>query len=382
MPFLEQLTILKQGAPAWNEWRKEHPDVSIDLSGTSLKLAKLKETNLPEVNLSEATLSGADLSGADLSGAELSAANLIGTNLSRANLLGVNLNKANLFGANLFGANLGGADLSGADLSGASLFGADLFRANLNGSSLYTTNFSKARLSDCSLAEALLEGTIFSQTSLKGVKGLEACKHVGPSAIDYHTLMASGPLPEKFLRGCGLSNGFINQLPAFFREEVFYSCFISYSREDESFVHRLHDALQNKGIRCWLEDHEPKPEAHVRPEINRDLRLGDKTLLCCSKSSLKAGWLDKELRIAQFREGHFSRQYEQEVLITIPISLDACLLNPEWKNWMQQHLASRLAADFTGWEKDNAVFEAQLENVVNALRADKAARLPPPKPRL
>jgi hypothetical protein len=65
--------------------------------------------------------------------------------------------------------------------------------------------------------------------------------------------------------------------------------------------------------------------------------------------------------------------------------LDGHLLSPEWKtkkDWKEQHLTTRLAADFTDWESDNANFEAQIDRVVKALRADGGARPTPPKPRL
>jgi len=44
--------------------------------------------------------------------------------------------------------------------------------------------------------------------------------------------------------------------------------------------------------------------------------------------------------------------------------------------------ASRLAVDFTAWEKDNAKFESQFERVVKAFRADRAARKKVPSAKL
>ncbi len=61
--------------------------------------------------------------------------------------------------------------------------------------------------------------------------------------------------------------------------------------------------------------------------------------------------------------------------IIIPLMVDRYLLDG-WEDGLAADLRSRLAADFTGWEYDNAKFEREFERVVKALRSDEEARKP------
>ena len=58
----KHLDLLKKGVVVWNEWRREHPDIRPDLSGTHLIKANLRGANLNGANLSEADLIRANLS--------------------------------------------------------------------------------------------------------------------------------------------------------------------------------------------------------------------------------------------------------------------------------------------------------------------------------
>src|SRR5262249_39370240 len=155
------------------------------------------------------------------------------------------------------------ADLSEADLSRADLSGAKLMHANLNGTTL--------------------GDTIFGNTHLTDTRGLDACYHLGPSTLDFRTLESSGMLPLVFLRGCGLSERLIEYLPSLLNQPIaFYSCFISYSHADKSFADRLHDQLQERGIRCWLDHHQVLPGDDIHEQVQRGIKMWDKVLLCCS----------------------------------------------------------------------------------------------------
>jgi uncharacterized protein YjbI with pentapeptide repeats len=102
MANLDHVTRLKEGSYAWNQWRKQNPNVRPDLSEADLLGTYLRGTNLNEADLRSADFSGADLRGA---------------NLTQANLLGTNLNEAKLAGTKFTLACLGETILANLDLS-------------------------------------------------------------------------------------------------------------------------------------------------------------------------------------------------------------------------------------------------------------------------
>jgi len=167
----QQLSILKQGAFSWNEWRKKNPDTRPDLYEAALAGANLRGANLAGVNLGGAELSSADLQEVSLLGAALVEVNLQGANLHKADLGYADLTFAHLDNANLTNARLWKADLTSARLGSADLTNADLTMAMLR-----ETDFSGANLEDATLDYALLSETNLRQANLSGcsVCGLSA----------------------------------------------------------------------------------------------------------------------------------------------------------------------------------------------------------------
>ena len=260
------LHLLRAGAHDWNQFRSrpENRDRPLDLTG---------------LDLSTENLSGADLSKADLRWAKFRVANLSGTNLQ-------------------------GAQLRVADFSGANLTGANLIDANL-----LETSLRQADLSGANLTRAMVGYTIFGDTDLSQTVGLADCVHDGPSILDFSTLAQSGPLPIRFLRGCGLPDVLIDYLPSLLNQPIqFYSCFISYSTMDQEFAERLYADLQNKGIRCWFAPHDIQGGKKIHEQIDAAIRVYDRLLLILSPSSMKSEWVQTEIAKARKREKQESRR--------------------------------------------------------------------------
>lgn len=329
----EHVKILRQGVALWNQWREENPRVYPDLT----------EADFQGSDLSEANFSKTNLYCANLSNARLVRASFDNTYASWALFVNANLSEAWLHFTNLVEADLQGADVTRASMWGAILAGNDLCK----------------------------------------VTGLETVDHSGPSYVGADTLLRSnGKIPDVFLRGCGLPDDFISYVPSFGGSAFdFYSCFISHNKADKQFARQLHDRLQGRGIRCWLDEKQLNPGDDLYHEIDRGIRVWDKVLLCASKDSLTSAWVDDEITIALEKEKELLKSTQQKLLKIIPLDLDGFMFSGDWQSGYRAMIRKRVAADFTTWKTDADEFERQLERVVRALRTD-GGKLPEPPSKL
>jgi len=374
----KHLAKLKEGVESWNSWRRNNEFNEVDLSGADLSDVNFSEADLSGVDLKRASLIGAnlvktnlnqaDLSWADLREVELREAILKHANLGWANLRGANLRGANLKRANLNSVDLNGADLSGADLNGVNLSGADLNGVNLSRADLYKANLYKVDLSGANLWETLFGWTIFAFTNLSATKGLERCSHGGPSSIDYNTLKQSGSLPVNFLRGSGLPDVFIDYLPSLLEQPIqFYSCFISYSSQDEEFTRRLYTDLQDQGVRCWYAPEDMKIGDKIRVRIDEVIRLHEKLLIVLSDTSVASDWVEKEVETA------FEKEWNNKETVLFPIRLDDAVMDCE-TGWAADIRRTRHIGDFGKW-KDHDAYKESLDKLLRDLKADQNGRM-------
>lgn len=379
--------LLRSGVEGITEWNlrrsSENAPPSLDgmdYSNLDLREADLRRVSLADARLVKADLRNVDLSESDLSRAALIGANLRGANLSKATLYGADLSAADLTdavltSANLTSANLAGSNLRDSDITNAVLINANLHRAELTDASLESANLREANLSRATVASTDFKNAVFGNTTiatdLSEARGLEETTHWAPSDVSISSALSLGQsIPHAFLRGCGVPDVVVEYLRSLSQTPIeFYSCFISYSHEDEEFARRLYSRLRDEGIRVWFAPQEMKAGQAILEQIDQAVRVFDLLILVLSNSSIKSEWVASEYRSARLRERDAGRP------VLFPIGLVPFETIQSWEHLdavTGEDLASKIRnyfiPDFTDW-KNHDSFEIAFQQLLKGLKS-------------
>lgn len=342
----EHLEILKQGVEVWNKWRKDNSKINPDLSE-----ADIEALNFSGINFHRTMLIGAKLGTSSLCGADLSYASL---------------QNAFLMGADLTAANLVNSDLSGANCSMADLIGADLSFAELS-----YVNFSESDIERSNFYKSVLYCTVFADVDFSTVKSLETVRHHGPSSIGIDTLYKSqGKIPDVFLRGCGVPDQMIEYAMSLTNIPIqYYSCFISYSTQDDAFASRLHADLQAKGVRCWFAPHDMQSGKKVYQQIDEAIRVYDKLLLILSDDSMRSNWVGSEIIKAKKKEDKRGTQMLFPIGI-VPFEKVKCweFFDSDSGRDLAREIRDYHIPDFSTWKTDHDSYQKAFVHLLRDLQ--------------
>jgi len=306
----QQLVKVKEGADAWNRWRRQNPGVR---------------------------------------------PHLFKANLTRANLYG-----ANLYGAKLIGADLTWAHLTWAHLTWANLYGANLSRAILTGANLTEVGVSGTAFADVDLSQVKgLESVRHGSPSSIGVDTLaRTLRGSGGKFTDEQMV---------FFLGAGVPDVLLEYLPSLLQDNPvqFYQCFISYSTRDEAFAARLNEDLNQAGVKTWKWNLDALPGRGLRDNIDFAIRNYDKMILVCSAHSLTSRPVEREIERALRKEDQLREQGNVDTDVLVPIMLDGFVLH--WDSPYAADVTRYYIPDFSSATPDSAKYKQELDKLVEAL---------------
>ena len=133
------------------------------------------------------------------------------------------------------------------------------------------------------------------------------------------TVTLSGSLSTSFLRGCGLPDELISHYRAFLANDLrTHTCLISCSKNDFEFARRLHDELQEHGIRCWIIPEELKGGQTLQLQVSQAIGPRDKLILVLSEDSMGSDWIMEEIQASLEIEKKEQRRLIHPVALANP----------------------------------------------------------------
>ena len=345
----EHLAKLMEGRVAWNRWMEERvdKDALVDLQG--------------------ARLDGLDLSGflfadIDFGGASLKDVRLNGTRMVRCNAKAAAWVGANVTDALFHTVNAENCVFDESFIQ-RTWFSFCLFRkASFTSAKLAGAQFIMCALNGSDVSNASLVSTSFLDSDLRDLKGVDSIDTPG-LFLGIDTFFRSGGLPESLLRAANLPEEFITYATSLVGTPIeYYSCFISYSSNDNEFVRRLHNDLQAQKIKTWFAPEDLKIGDRFRSRIDESIRLHEKLVLVLSQNSINSPWVRREVEAALERED----REKKDILFPIRLDDDVMGSNEPWAGEIRR---SRHIGDFRHWKSHDDYITA-LDRLVRDLKKE------------
>ena len=142
----------------------------------------------------------------------------------------------------------------------------------------------------------------------------------------------------------------------------------------------MHNTLQKHGVRCWLDPRRTAEDNGLTGHVSaRGFRVWDRVLLCATRASLSADWMDPLIESVKRREEAIKQHTGRSVTLMWPLNLDGYLFSGSWEHAEATEVAGRVLADFTGWRRNKTKFLAELKTLIGKLKEEpggRAARRP------
>lgn len=160
------------------------------------------------------------------------------------------------------------------------------------------------------------------------------------------------------------------KLPFVDKDIEFYTCYISYSTEDQDFAEQLHADLQAKGVRCWFAPDDMAGGKKISEQIDQAIKHSDKLLVVLSESSMASEWVKTEI--------YQARQYELEEQRRklFPIRLVSFDMIRQWKAFdadigkdMAREIREYFIPDFINW-KDHDAYQKAFSRLLRDMKSE------------
>ncbi len=129
-----------------------------------------------------------------------------------------------------------------------------------------------------------------------------------------------------------------------------YSCFISYSHEDEAFASYIYKRLRAEDVRVWYAPEHIRSGRRLKPQIDVAIKTYDRLLVVLSAASMRSSWVGSEILEARIREQNEGKR------ILFPIRLADFDTIREWSSFdsdsgvdVARELREYFIPDFSDW---------------------------------